>query len=150
MIFLMNRFWKSVIVGLVILILLILSIVISVYFLRQRTTFLGRASDSSITLPGGVEIKNSYLFASPLQAKSNGQEKIRVTVFILDDQGKGVPQKQVILGQDGKLTTTIVQALTDDFGRAIFDVASANSGEFLIEAAVEGKALPQKVKLIFL
>jgi len=96
-----------------------------------------------------VEINNSYLFASPLQAKVAVKEKIRVTVFILDEQGRGVIDEPVFLGQDDRLEISSVQAVTDDFGRAIFDVSTNTSGEYYIEAKVKNKVLPQRVRVSF-
>ncbi|HUS60521.1 MAG TPA: hypothetical protein VMX76_04080 [Nevskiaceae bacterium] len=98
---------------------------------------------------GLVEINNSYLFASPLQAKVAVKEKIRVTVFILDEQGRGVIDEPVFLGQDDRLEISSVQAVTDDFGRAIFDVSTNTSGEYYIEAKVKNKVLPQRVRVSF-
>ena len=42
-----------------------------------------------------VSLENSYLFASPLQAKADGKEKIRLTVFVLSGQGLGVQNQKI-------------------------------------------------------
>jgi len=98
---------------------------------------------------GVFKPENSYLFASPLQAKAGSGEKIRVSVFLLDDQGKGVADKEVTLGQDPRLIITAVQPITDSLGRALFDIESKTVADFFIEAFVNAQAIPQKVRLSF-
>ncbi len=133
---------------LLLIILLLFSLVLAVFAVRQRTTFFGRAF-SSIETSGDVALENSYLFISPLSAQSGGKEKIRLTVFLLDNQGKGVANQAVFLGQNEKLEITIVQGVTDNLGRAYFDIAAFSSGDYLIEARVDNLILPQRVKLNF-
>lgn len=128
---------------------LLLSLVLVVIFISQRTSFFGRAYGPGIRPSGQVLIENSYLFASPLVALANGQEKIRVTVFILDEQGRGVAGEKVFLGQDERLKITSVQEVTDNLGRAIFDVSANTPGDYLIEARVGKEVLPQRIKLGF-
>lgn len=139
------------VLAVILLVLLLFSLGAGVYLVSQRTTFFGRAfGPSGEPVSGGiVEVKNSYLFASPLEAKADGQEKIRATVFILDDQGLGVAGKPVFLGEDERLEVLAIQAVTDDLGRAIFDISASQPSEYLIEARVENKTLPQRVKLSF-
>jgi len=84
-----------------------------------------------------------------LQAKAGSGEKIRVSVFLLDDQGKGVADKEVTLGQDPRLIITAVQPITDSLGRALFDIESKTVADFFIEAFVNAQAIPQKVRLSF-
>lgn len=139
---------KKVILGILIIIFLLLALAATVVFIRERTTFFGRAFGPS-TSAGEVAIDNSYLFASPLQAQADGKEKIRVTVFILDSQGKGVTGEAVFLGQDERLEIFPVQPVTDDLGRAIFDISARTPGEYLIEARVGNQVLPQRVKASF-
>lgn len=127
-----------------ILILLLVVFFILLLLLLFWFVFYRKAQPSSL-----VEINNSYLFASPLQAKVAVKEKIRVTVFILDEQGRGVSDEPVFLGQDDRLEISSVQSVTDDFGRAIFDVSSSVVGDFLIEARVGNRTLPQRVRISF-
>lgn len=133
---------------LLLIIFLLFSLALTVFFINQRTTFFGRAF-SSIENSGEVALENSYLFASPLSAQAGDKEKIRVTVFLLDNQGKGVAGQAVFLGQNEKLEITTVQGVTDDLGRAYFDIAAFSTGEYLIEARVDNLVLPQRVKLNF-
>jgi len=94
-------------------------------------------------------VENSYLFVSPLRAKANGQEKIRITVFVLNNQGLGVLGKEVFLSRDPSLSVDIIQGQTDNFGKAVFDVISTRPGEYYLEVSVDGQKLPQKAHLSF-
>ena len=105
----------------------------------------GRASVSSQTF----SIDNSYIFSTPIQAKANNEEKIRVTVFILNDQGLGVMGKKVIIAPDTSLRIETIQGLTDDYGKAYFDVSSNKAGEYYLEVKVDDNALKQKAHLVY-
>jgi hypothetical protein len=130
------------------LVLLLFSLFWSVSFIGRRTAFWGRAFSPGLEA-GEVALENSYLFASPLSAQSGGREKIRITVFLLDSQGKGVPGKAVFLGQNEKLQIKSIQAVTDNLGQALFDIAALSPADYLIEAKVDNQILPQRVKLNF-
>lgn len=127
------------------LVLLVLVLFSSFFWLYEARFFVGRAAVSSTSF----SVENSYLFVTPLRAKANGQEKIRVTVFVLNNQGLGVAGKKVFLGRDANLTIEEIQALTDDYGKAVFDVAAAAPGEYYLEVKIEDKVLPQKAHLSF-
>jgi len=114
-------------------------ILYQVNFLRIRASF-NQASFS---------VDNSYLFVSPLRAKANGQEKIRLTIFVLNNQGLGVLGKNVFLSPDSNLSIEIIQGQTDSFGKAVFDITSRKAGEYYLEVSIDGKILPQKARLSF-
>lgn len=114
-----------------------------------RTNFFGRASGSGV-----LTATNSYVFASPLSARKG--DKIRVTVFALDGQGRGVPNKGVLINckdltacRTGGVMFTDVQSQTDTLGQAIFDVVAARDGQYEIEAQVAGITIPQTVTITF-
>lgn len=116
-----------------------------------RTAFFGRA-----LTPGLINPENSYVFASPLTAKADGQDKIRVTIFALDGQGKGSPNKVVTLNckeqtlcQNAGMVFSSVQPNTDSLGQAIFDVSSPMAGKYELQASVTGLQIPQTVSVIF-
>ncbi|PIS14653.1 hypothetical protein COT64_01520 [Candidatus Shapirobacteria bacterium CG09_land_8_20_14_0_10_39_12] len=143
---------KRIIFTFLIIFFLLLSLSLTVFFISQRTTFFGRAfgpTNNRASSAETIEIDNCYLFASPLQARADGKEKIRVTVFILDSQGRGVSGEAVFLGQDERLEIIGIQPVTDDLGRAIFDISSSTVANFLIEARAGNKTLPQRVRLNF-
>jgi hypothetical protein len=112
----------------------------------QTTSFWGRAASGNSS---PVRLENSYIFVSPVQAKADGQEAERITVFILDGRGVGVVNKRVELTQVGQVNIREVNEMTDDMGRAIFEANSVVGGKFEVGAKVEGKELPQKVNLVF-
>ena len=143
-----KRSRKGIVTALVLLLIVLLSLWLTVFFINQRTSFLGRASSPSLS-SGEIALDNSYIFASPLSAKAGGKEKIRITVFILDSQGKGVYGQPVFLGEDERLEVREVQSITDNIGRAMFDVSSSVSTDYFIEANVQNQVLPQKVKVSF-
>lgn len=104
--------------------------------------------------PGQYSLSNSYIFGSPLLAAANGEEKIRVSVFLLDAKGRGVPNKTIELRATAKQgggmpQIKAVQPTTDNFGKAVFEVVSTFSGQFVITAVVDGLELPQPVTLTF-
>jgi len=133
----------------VVIFLLLLSLGGTVFFINQRTSFYSRATDPVEEHSGVVSLENCYIFASPLQARIGGDEKIRVTVFILDDSGKGVLGKTVFLTNNPKLVVSAAQPVSDDLGRAFFDVSSSSAGEFILQASVGSQTLPQEVKVTF-
>ena len=129
------------------LILFLLILVSFSFFfgLYQVRFFKSRASVSQASF----SVDNSYLFVSPLRAKANGQEKIRITVFVLNNQGLGVLGKELFLSSNPDLSVDIIQGQTDNFGKAVFDVTSTKPGEYYLEVSVDGQKLPQKARLSF-
>lgn len=129
------------------LFLTILIVFISSFVIGERSSFFGRATTG--VAEGEISADNSYLFASPLQAKAGDSEKIRVTAFILNSKGFGVNGKKVSLASDKGINITEIQAITDTYGKAVFDVTATNPGDYLIQAGIDGSILPQKVKVSF-
>ncbi len=125
---------------------LIILLTFTFYFgLYESRFYIGRAGISQQSF----SVDNSYLFVTPLRAKANGIEKIRVNVFILNNQGLGVMGKEVFLGVDQRINIEAIQGVTDNYGKAIFDVSSTTPGEYYLEVKVDGKILPQKAHLSF-
>ena len=132
--------------------LLVLFLIIVIYLVANlsagRTTFFGKAVNSGV-----FNATNSYVFASPLTA-SIGGEKMRVTVFALDDRGRGIAQQSVsvVCKQPAECTGVNfegVQQQTDTLGRALYDLSSSAAGKFEIQASIEGIVLPQSVTVVF-
>ena len=128
-----------------ILLLLIIVGFISVFGLYEVKFMTGRASVSQ----SSFSIDNSYIFNTPSQARANGQEKIRLTVFILNNQGLGVLGKKIFVGTDPSLNIETIQGLTDNYGKAYFDISSTKAGEYFLEIKADDTALNQKAHLIF-
>lgn len=129
------------------IIILIFGLITAIFLVTQTTIFKSRASNTNNRLP--VK-ENSYLFASPIQAKADGQEKIRITVFLLDSNGLGVSQQTVILKFPSILQIETLQSTTDDYGKATFNLSSTTPGKFEISASTSNFSLSQKINLLFL
>lgn len=125
---------------------LVALILFSAVFWFGEVRFMG--TKASVT-QASFSVDNSYLFVSPLKAKANSQEKIRVTVFILNSQGLGVLGKQVSLGSDPSLVFDNIQGLTDQFGKAVFDVSATKGGEYYLQVIVDSSTLKQQAHLSF-
>lgn len=124
--------------------LLLSTLTIPLGLVANQTIFSSRASGS-----GQVVFENSYLFVSPLQAKADGTEKIRLTVFLLDSRGMGVPGETVTLKLPSEVTSPFSQPVTDDLGKAVFDLTSTRPGSYSASALNRQRELSQKARLIF-
>ena len=134
------------------LVLFLGAVVYAVVTLSQgRTSFLGKASS-----PGAFVLEDCKVFAYPLITKASGSDRIRVTVFVLNGEGRGVPGKSItvncsdpVICQNANVTFSTVQPITDNFGQAAVDVSSTVAGKYDLQASVTGLAVPQTVKVIF-
>lgn len=137
---------RTVVLGIAFLIILLTAIILTVYYMREKLTLSPSAKYSGNI---GVSLENSYIFASPVRALAGG-DLIRVTFFILDSNGLGVADKSVNLSS-GQTSLIIkqVQPVTDDTGKAFFDISSSTVGTYILESSVEGVVMPQKVKVVF-
>lgn len=122
------------------LLLLLLSLFANVRFLLS-----GRASGRTTTFSS----ENSYLAISPLEARANAKERIRLTIFVINDLGVGVPGKEIVLSKSPTLLSEQVQKLTDSYGRAVFDLFTGLSGEYFIEATIDNVKVGSGVKVRF-
>lgn len=125
--------------------LVILAALSSFFWFYQVRFLVGRASVSQASF----SVDNSYLFITPLRAQANGDEQIRLTVFVLNNQGLGVLGKTVEVAQDPALVIKAIQPQTDNTGKAIYDISSTKSGEYYLEVKIEDKPLLQKAHLSF-
>jgi hypothetical protein len=131
------------IVFFLILLLILLS---GAIFLLFQTGFFGVKASVAQT---SFSAENSYIFATPLRAQANGVERVRVTVFVLNSQGLGVAGRTVDLAQNPNLLIEAVNATTDTYGKALFDVSTRRSGEYPISVKVDGTLLPQHIQISF-
>lgn len=127
-----------------IIVFLLLALVASLGLVFRTTIFINRATSTN-----SVAYSNSYLFSSPLQAKADGKEQVRVTVFLLDSRGVGVPNQTVSLSSSPTVTISSIQTTTDDSGKAVFDLSSKNPLKTTVSATNNQQALPQTVKVVF-
>lgn len=149
-----NKGPRYAVYTLIIIVVLLLILILILYMIRSPLIFRSGATTitSSTVQPSAASVlstDNSYVFASPLRAKTGG-EKIRVTVFILDTKGLGMQGKNVTVGSGNELGVTPIQPVTDAQGRATFDVDSGSTpGVFIIQAASDGVTLTQKATITF-
>lgn len=136
----------------VLLLILILILVVSIYLVQKQTFYKSRAysyTETAVSPPAAsVEIANSYAFASPLKAKIGG-EYIRVTVYVLDAQGRGIKGKVVEIGGAEGLQINEIQATSDDTGMVLFDIAATRAGLYIIQPVIDGKILSQRINITF-
>lgn len=118
---------------------------VGAFGLYEVKFFTSKADVSQATF----SVDNSYIFSTPSQARANGQEKIRLTVFILNNQGLGVLGKKISTGTDSSLNIEVIQGITDSYGKAYFDISASKAGEYFLEIKVDDTALKSKAHLIF-
>ena len=135
---------KKSVIFFIILFIVIISF-ISIFGLYEVKFFTGRASVSQASF----SIDNSYIFSTPSGARANGQEKVRLTVFILNNQGLGVMGKKIFIGTDPALNIEAIQGLTDGYGKAYFDISSTKPAEYFLEIKADDTVLKQKAHLVF-
>lgn len=117
------------------------------FFFYEARYMSGRAS----TVTNSFSPENSYVISVPSKAKGDGNQKVRVTVFVLNGQGLGVMGRSVALTTpaNSSMIVASTQSATDALGKAYFDISSGEAGEYYIEVKVDGFALPQKAHLLF-
>jgi hypothetical protein len=128
--------------GVVVMLVLLLTLSL---FANVRLIIFSRASSTGLD----YSVENSYLFASPLEARANGQEKIRITVFVINREGRGVANQQILLTKSPELVLEQINSLTDTYGRAVFDLSTTRAGVYMIGAALGGKSLGESLKIVF-
>ena len=136
-----KNFWL-----ILILIVFLITLGTFVYHLRFRNTI--SPSENSLSTNNAFSTSNSYVFSSPIRAKAGG-DLIRITVFLLDEQGNGVYGNKVSLQTDSNVLVSDIQSLTDETGRAIFDLSSSVSGSYAVKALNGSIFSEQNLKVIF-
>lgn len=131
----------------IIIFFLLLALAGTVFLTLRVTVFGNKAAGTGSTAT--VALENSYLFASPLQAKADNQEMVQITVFLLDSRGLGLANQLVSLDVPSTITVSSIQATTDDTGKALFNLKSAIPTVISVAAHVNSQTLPQKVKVTF-
>jgi hypothetical protein len=130
----------------IIIVLLLLSLASVTVIVVKPVIFFSKANTSN----SGSSLDNSYVFASPLLAKADGQESIRITVFLLDGRGLGIPNHPVSLKSPSNINQKFIQAISDDSGKTVFDISSTTPGKYEISALADTvNMLPQKVSVVF-
>jgi len=132
--------------SIVLIFFLILVLLATLTLIFRVTIFYGKATSVN---QSPVVLENSYLFASPLQAKADGKEQIRITVFLLDGRGLGVVGMPVTLQVPQTVTINAPNTTTDDTGKITFDLSSPTASQVNVQALTNGHLLPQKVRIVF-
>lgn len=125
----------------------IVLIILSAVIANNQTKLTSRAQVPRST--SFFSIVNSYVFVSPISANADGVSIIRVTVFLLNDQGLGVAGQRVSLQVSGPVNIAQTEPITDSFGRAIFDLTSSNPGNYTVIAEVTGASLEHRASISF-
>jgi len=122
---------------------LIFALSATIYLIIKTTGYSTKANFNSTNL------ENSYIFASPLQAKADGLEKIRLTIFVLNDKGIGIPNQNISINTSINIKIDSIQSITDTYGKAIFDLSSNVLGTYTINSKSNNINLPQEIKVLF-
>lgn len=68
-----------------------------------------------------LSTESSYVFVSPSVMPYGVNNKVRITVFCIDNKGFGKPNMRVALETSSDIVVSVIQGLSDDKGKAIFD-----------------------------
>lgn len=129
----------------IMLIVILLFIFLTGYWLYQATYYSNRAQAT----PSAISIDNSFTSTNPFKALANTKERIRLTIYVLNDQGLGASNSKTTLSADKNLIIEDVQSITDQYGKAIFDISTNTRGVFSIDVYVDGKLLKNKATVNF-
>lgn len=141
-----NKYFLIVIL-LLFLVLLILIFYYLFYTKKTKDQNNKPLNASAVTITGSLQ-NNSYIFASPVKASVDG-DLIRVTVYLLDNSGYPIVDKKVDLDTTSDLDVKNVQQITDNQGRAIFDIGTDNKGKYNISFVVDGIKDKRSVNVTF-
>lgn len=132
----------------IIIITLLLLLSISFFVIFETKIFRSKASELTQT----VSASQSYVFTSPLEAKCSDtgvKESIRITVYTLDETGKGIADSRIKFENMAKLKIHGA-GVTDVYGMTIFDVTCESGGEYYLKVIINDQIrLPQQVHLSF-
>lgn len=128
--------------GLVALFFVAFAVFMTFFFFNDQITTAARASNQS------VSPQRSLVFAWPLNVKADGKEKSTISVFVRDEDGRAVADKNV------RLTSTLGQlssqsARSDKLGKVEVTLTSAQPGLAEIEAFVDNTPIRTKISIKF-
>lgn len=127
---------------------LILILILGLYLVGQRTSFFGRAS-SQENSHETVDLNASLIFASPVQVRANGKEKIRLSVYLLSASGLPVKNEVIRIQSQPKLSFSASSLPSDSEGKAVFDMLSSTPGTYQITVSTPNGLLKQTVTIEF-
>lgn len=94
-----------------------------------------------------VSLESSLIIGEKVMAQADGQDMIKVNVFVMDDEGKGIEGKVVEL--TGDLAGLPINSVSQSEGKAAFDVISTSKGQVRLGANIEGIELGKFVTVTF-
>ncbi len=96
-----------------------------------------------------VSIAKSLILANKLQAVADNTDIVEITVFARNEAGETLENKSVVVSTSlGEFDKTY--ALSDKYGRALFRLKSAVSGNAEVLAAIDNQQLSQPLTIMFL
>ena len=94
-----------------------------------------------------VSFADSYVIGERLLARADGEDKCKVNVFLMDEQGRSVPGRRVMLAGMGGIVEP--QGMSNKNGQVVYEMVSDKEGQFGLKATVEGVEIPQTVTVTF-
>lgn len=128
--------------GLLMIFFLAFTIFITFVLFNDQLTTVTRASTEV------VSSDKSLIFAWPLSLQADGKTESEITVFVRNEEGKGISDKTV------RITSALGEvkeqsATTDKTGKAIFHITSTTPGLAEIETVVDNNPIRKKVSIKF-
>ncbi len=108
---------------------------------KTLVTFTKAAPSSKISLT------ESLVLGEKILARADGSDSCKVNIYVLDDTGKGVAGKKVTL--EGVEGISPKEVVSNNDGKAVFNVVSGTEGQYLLVAKVEGIELAKAIKVTF-
>ena len=94
-----------------------------------------------------VSLADSHVIGEKILARADGEDKCVVNVFLMDARGRAVPNKTVgLMGMSGIVA---VSEVSDNAGKASFEMSSVEEGQYRVRAEVEGVELSGGVTVTF-
>lgn len=130
--------------------ILSLLLLVIVFFLLYDRSYIGllrsRAQTSSISAD------NSFLFTVPACGKAGIERQgVRMNIVVLTSAGlgKGGEECRVIVPLSGGVIARPIQAITDTYGKAIFDILASDQGIFSVRVECGGVVINENQSVCF-
>jgi hypothetical protein len=94
-----------------------------------------------------VSVNASYLIGEKITAVSNGKDKIKVNVFVVDNKGIGIKGKTVTVSGINGIEPEL--GVSDNNGQVHFEASSVTEGQYELTASINGVTIPKTVKVTF-
>lgn len=128
--------------GLMMIFFIAFTVFITFVVFNKQFTSAARASNQN------VSSEKTYIFAWPLELKADGKTASEITIFVRDDEGKAIADKNVRMQSTvGELKEPSV--VTDKSGRAAFHLTATAPGLAEIQAVVDNTPIRRKITVKF-